>query len=60
MHIEAKVPKGAVIRCDCNETFVVKQLGLSVECPYCGKTALSADMAADYALRDREEKRITA
>ena len=60
MHIEAKVTKGTVIRCDCSETFVVKQLGLSVECPYCGKTALSADMAADFALRDREDERITA
>jgi hypothetical protein len=48
MKIDRKVAKGYEIRCDCNRAFVTGRLGPSVECPYCGHTALSADLVAEF------------
>jgi len=48
MKIEAKVSKGHLIRCDCGESFLVRRLGIGVECPKCGATALSPDLAAAF------------
>lgn len=55
MKIEAKVPKGYLIRCGQGSLFLVKALGPSVECPECGETALSTDLATEYhcAMADR-------
>jgi rRNA maturation endonuclease Nob1 len=63
MKIDRKVAKGYEIRCDCSRAFVTGRLGPSVECPYCGHTALSADLAAEFHARvaeDREAERIAA
>ena len=57
MVIDAKLPEGYVILCaDGVEThsFLVASLGLAVECPQCGATRLSVDLATAFYLRDRE------
>ncbi|MEQ8968162.1 MAG: hypothetical protein RID91_20260 [Azospirillaceae bacterium] len=48
MKIEAKVSKGHLIRCDCGESFLVRSLGIGVECPKCGATALSTELASVF------------
>ncbi len=50
MHIESKVSEGHVICCEMGHTFVAKLRGPSVECPKCGRTALSAELATAYLL----------
>lgn len=54
MQIDAKIAEGYVILCDRkNEEhiFIVCNLGPSVECPTCGSTALSGDLATDFIRR---------
>jgi rRNA maturation endonuclease Nob1 len=53
MKIDRKVAKGYEIRCLCSRAFVARP-GPSVECPYCGHTALSADMVAEFYDREAE------
>lgn len=56
MQIDAKIAEGYVILCN-NKTeehiFIVRTLGPAVECPKCGSTALSGDLATDYVRRRR-------
>jgi hypothetical protein len=52
--VVGKLPEGYVILCelDGNEhSFLAKNLGLSVECPHCGATRCSVDLAQEYFLR---------
>jgi len=60
MKIEAKLAKVYRIRCDCGALFAVRTLGPSVECPECGRTALSTDLAADYLSPPPNDKRTAA
>lgn len=53
MHIVGKRPGGGyVIGCVCDDEdvheFRVKKLGLSVECPNCGATAISTELLTEY------------
>ena len=58
MHLDGKIPEGYVVLCAPNDeahTFIVRRLGPSVECPQCGRTALSADLIAAYYERLSDE-----
>ena len=51
MVIDGKLPQGYVVICNrghAARSFLVERLGLSVECPGCGCTALSVDLAAAF------------
>ena len=51
MQIDAKLAEGYVILCnrkDEEHIFIVRSLGPAVECPKCGNTALSGDLATDH------------
>jgi len=51
MYLDGKIPEGHVVLCESNgeaHSFVVHRLGLSVECPRCGHTALSANLISAY------------
>jgi hypothetical protein len=54
MIIDGKLPQGYVVICShrhASRSFLVRRLGLSVECPACGRTALSTELAADFHRR---------
>jgi hypothetical protein len=56
MQIDAKITEGYVILCNNKSeehVFIVRSLGPAVECPKCGSTALSGDLATDYIQRRR-------
>ncbi|WP_282609906.1 hypothetical protein [Pelagibius sp. Alg239-R121] len=56
MVIDAKITEGYVVLCDEHSemhSFLIGSLGLSVECPHCGSTALATDLATDYYLSDQ-------
>ena len=56
MQIDAKIAEGYVILCNNKaeeHIFIVRSLGPAVECPKCGCTALSGDLATDYIRRRR-------
>jgi hypothetical protein len=56
MQIDAKITEGYVILCHNKadeHVFIVRTLGPAVECPKCGSTALSGDLATDYVRRRR-------
>src|SRR5262245_40993466 len=51
LSIEGKLPEGYVIVCNRRGdefSFLVRNLGLSVECPHCGTTVESTDLALQY------------
>lgn len=50
MLIESRLSEGHQIRCANGHVFVVRTLGPSVECPRCGETALSTELATAYFL----------
>ena len=39
------------LTCNCGESFLVRTLGPSVECPVCGRSAVSSDLTTDYCAR---------
>jgi hypothetical protein len=54
MYLDGKLPEGYVVICAPSyepHSFLVRRLGVSVECPQCGQTALSADLIVAYYLR---------
>jgi hypothetical protein len=52
MIIDGKIPEGYVLLCDqCDEAFLARRLGPSVECPHCGHTEIPADLMTDYLSR---------
>jgi hypothetical protein len=56
MEIDEKIAEGYVILCHNKaeeHVFIVRTLGPAVECPKCGSTALSGDLATDYVRRKR-------
>ena len=58
MHIDAKLANGYVILCDRtgeDHVFIVRNLGPSVECPKCGSTALSGDLATEFVRHRRDQ-----
>ena len=60
MVIRRKVRRGYEIDCnaDCRKAhasgFVVANLGVSVECPRCGRTALSTDLISDFLVHQND------
>jgi hypothetical protein len=51
MIIDGRLPQGYVVICNHDHhshSFLVKQLGPSVECPKCGRTALSTELATAF------------
>lgn len=56
MQIDDKIAEGYVILCNSKadeHVFIVRTLGPAVECPKCGSTALSGDLATDFVRRRR-------
>jgi len=56
MQIDDKITEGYVILCNSKaeeHVFIVRTLGPAVECPKCGSTALSGDLATDFVRRRR-------
>lgn len=59
LSIEGKLPEGYVILCSRSGdefSFLVRNLGLSVECPHCGTTVGSTDLALQYYLGKPEKR----
>ena len=57
MVIDAKLTEGYVVLCDERSemhSFLIGSLGLSVECPHCGSTALATELATDFYLSDED------
>jgi hypothetical protein len=57
MIIDGRLPQGYVVICNADNhshSFLVKQLGPSVECPKCGRTALSTELATAF-VESRQE-----
>lgn len=55
MFLERRTDSGWVVGCECPHggRFTVRRLGIAVECPQCGRTALSSDLTTDYWLRTK-------
>jgi hypothetical protein len=54
MRIDARLPEGHVLVCSgdgSEHSFLVHRLGLSVECPRCGQTAVSVHLVAEFYQR---------
>jgi hypothetical protein len=54
MYLDDRSPDGHIIVCTGDGTehsFLRRRLGLSVECPICGHTALSVDLVAEFYRR---------
>jgi hypothetical protein len=54
MYLDTRIPEGHVLVLTCageEHSFLVARLGVSVECPTCGRTALSASLIDDYYAR---------
>jgi hypothetical protein len=55
MILDGRLPQGYVVVCTNSgdsHSFLVRRLGPSVECPECGRTALSPDLLQAYYERD--------
>lgn len=50
MNIDDKLSEGYIIGCECEAYFIVSRLGLSVECPHCGRTELPGPMLMTWTL----------
>lgn len=51
LSVVGKLPEGYVILCELGgeeHSFLTRTLGISVECPHCGATRCSADLAQEY------------
>jgi hypothetical protein len=49
--VVGKLPQGYIILCrhdGADYAFLVRSLGISVECPHCGATRCGAEMAQEY------------
>jgi hypothetical protein len=49
--VVGKLPQGYIILCrhdGADYAFLVRSLGISVECPHCGATRCGVDMAQEY------------
>lgn len=52
MTIDGKIAEGYVLLCDrCDESFLARRLGPSVECPHCGNTELPGEMMTEFLSR---------
>jgi hypothetical protein len=54
MYLDARSPDGHIVVCTGDGTehsFLRRHLGLSVECPVCGQTALSVELLAAFYSR---------
>ena len=61
LSVVGKLPEGYVILCRLNGdeySFLTKTLGISVECPHCGATRCSAELAQEYFLGRSTAKRL--
>ena len=59
MIIDGRLPEGYVVVCTCDRgghSFLVRRLGPSVECPNCGYTAISADLATAFLCKQAGDR----
>ncbi len=50
MNIDDKIIEGYIVGCDCESYFITPRLGVSVECPHCGRTELPENMLTNWTL----------
>lgn len=50
LNIDDKLDEGYIIGCECEAYFIVPRLGVSVECPHCGKTEIPDTMLMNWTL----------
>ena len=63
MVIDGRIPEGYVVVCSSHRdshSFVVKHLGPSVECPKCGRTAMSTSLATEFLAKQNSDKAAAA
>lgn len=50
MQLAKRTDRGWIVKCDCAaaKDFTVRSLGIAVECPRCGRTALSTELSTAY------------
>jgi hypothetical protein len=54
IYLDGRLPEGYAVVCGCDGagySFLVRRIGVSIECPKCGRTALAPDLVADYHAR---------
>ena len=59
MTIDGRLPEGFVIVCEFHpsgHSFLVSQLGLTVECPKCGHTAISTLLATEFLAKQTADR----
>jgi hypothetical protein len=58
MHLTRRMERGWLVRCECpgQTEFRVRRLGIAVECPRCGRTALAPDLVTEYWTRSASRK----
>jgi hypothetical protein len=59
MYIDDRSPDGHIVVCTGDGTehsFLRRRLGLSVECPFCGHTALSVDLVTEFYRRSLADR----
>lgn len=55
MVIDGRLGNNWIVICACGEhSFMVRRLGLAVECPRCGRLEPGPNMAAEYYLAQRK------
>lgn len=63
MYLDGKIPEGYVVLCAPSgeaHSFIVRRLGPSVECPRCGRTALSTNLVTSYYERSSADAAVIA
>ena len=59
MIIDGRLPEGYVVVCASDRdshSFLVRHLGPSVECPKCGCTAISTDLATAFLFKQVDDR----
>ncbi len=58
MVIDGRITSGYIISCECEQNFLVSQLGISVECPHCGDLALGTELAMHFYVANDDERQV--
>jgi len=55
MRVDGRISAGYAIVCECGEAFAQERIGLTLECPSCGRTELGTEVVLDYYLTRADE-----
>ena len=56
MVIDGRITSGYIINCECEQSFLVSRLGISVECPHCGDLAIGTELAMQFYVANDDEQ----